>query len=309
MKRPEARWVDGPALAWGGTDQRRWTGLPLECEGWPGRWAGAAACSVLPLVKWFASGTLVRTSPLGTVASTPLEELTPSPPSTCLGTPGKLVVAGCSERSVSRLRGRRTPPDGCEQTFPGVCERALTFPPPFGCGPRLRERAWLDPDGGRSGGGATCRMEIVHHPSCNTDQGACRECEREAVWVTDTILPSGGVCPAWWKQTWHPNPGKEGADAETERVRKRRPDADGFSMSLRASPDLRCHYSDRDLSASADDRARKVVNYSSWRWSRGKPRWRLVVLLTCKSLVGSMYRGERPIEPPCSWFSPKFPSG
>lgn len=32
-------------------------------------------------------------------------------------------------------------------------------------------------------------------------------------------------------------------------------------------------------------------------------------MLTCKSFVKPGYRGERPIEPPSSWFRPKGPSG
>jgi len=32
-------------------------------------------------------------------------------------------------------------------------------------------------------------------------------------------------------------------------------------------------------------------------------------VLTCKSFVKPGYRGERPIEPPSSWFRPKGPSG
>ena len=41
----------------------------------------------------------------------------------------------------------------------------------------------------------------------------------------------------------------------------------------------------------------------------GKLRWRLVAVLTCKSIVKFGYRGERLIEPSSSWFPPKFPSG
>jgi len=54
---------------------------------------------------------------------------------------------------------------------------------------------------------------------------------------------------------------------------------------------------------------RKVVNYAWTRWSPGKPRWRPVAMLTCKSLVWFGYRSERLIEPPSSWFTSKFPSG
>ena len=33
------------------------------------------------------------------------------------------------------------------------------------------------------------------------------------------------------------------------------------------------------------------------------------MVLTCKSITGAGYRGERLIEPSSSWFLPKFPSG
>ena len=40
-----------------------------------------------------------------------------------------------------------------------------------------------------------------------------------------------------------------------------------------------------------------------------KGKGRTVAILTCKSIVGAGYRGERLIEPSSSWFLPKFPSG
>jgi len=63
------------------------------------------------------------------------------------------------------------------------------------------------------------------------------------------------------------------------------------------------------LSSSVPVWTRKVVNYAWTRWSRGKPRWRPVAMLTCKSLARFGYRSERLIEPPSSWFTSKFPSG
>ena len=54
---------------------------------------------------------------------------------------------------------------------------------------------------------------------------------------------------------------------------------------------------------------RKMVNYAWPGRSQGKPWWRTVAILTCKSIVGAGYRGERLIEPSSSWFLPKFPSG
>ena len=54
---------------------------------------------------------------------------------------------------------------------------------------------------------------------------------------------------------------------------------------------------------------RKMVNYAWPGWSQGKPWWRTVAILTCKSIVGAGHRGERLIEPSSSWFLPKFPSG
>ena len=63
------------------------------------------------------------------------------------------------------------------------------------------------------------------------------------------------------------------------------------------------------LSVSIHVGTRKMVNYAWIGWSRGKPRWRLVAVLTCKSIVKFGYRGERLIEPSSSWFPPKFPLG
>jgi len=63
------------------------------------------------------------------------------------------------------------------------------------------------------------------------------------------------------------------------------------------------------LSSSVPVWTRKVVNYAWTRWSPGKPRWRSVAMLTCKSLAWFGYRSERLIEPPSSWFMSKFPSG
>jgi len=63
------------------------------------------------------------------------------------------------------------------------------------------------------------------------------------------------------------------------------------------------------LSLSVPVWTRKVVNYAWTRWSPGKPRWRPVAMLTCKSLAWFGYRSERLIEPPSSWFTSKFPSG
>ena len=66
---------------------------------------------------------------------------------------------------------------------------------------------------------------------------------------------------------------------------------------------------DRAPSASTCGRTRKVVNYALLQRSRGKLRWKLDAVLTCKSFVRAWYRGERLIEPPSSWFPSKFPSG
>ena len=54
---------------------------------------------------------------------------------------------------------------------------------------------------------------------------------------------------------------------------------------------------------------RKMVNYAGVGQSQRKLWWRLVAVLTCKSLVELGYRGERLIEPSSSWFPPKFLSG
>ena len=61
--------------------------------------------------------------------------------------------------------------------------------------------------------------------------------------------------------------------------------------------------------SSAFARTRKMVNYARARRSRTKVRWRPVAILTGKSIVRLGYRGERPIEPSSSWFTPKLPSG
>ena len=66
---------------------------------------------------------------------------------------------------------------------------------------------------------------------------------------------------------------------------------------------------ERGLSMSISVRTRKMVNYACEGQSLRKLRWRLVAILTCKSFVIHVYRGERLIEPSSSWFPPKFPSG
>ena len=53
---------------------------------------------------------------------------------------------------------------------------------------------------------------------------------------------------------------------------------------------------------------RKMVSYARGGSSQRKLWWRLVAVLTCKSIVTSGYRGERLIEPFSSWFPPKFSS-
>ena len=67
--------------------------------------------------------------------------------------------------------------------------------------------------------------------------------------------------------------------------------------------------SERGLSMSVEVRTRKMVNYAWSGWSQGKPWWKSVEILTCKSIFGTGYRGERLIEPSSSWFPPKFPPG
>ena len=65
----------------------------------------------------------------------------------------------------------------------------------------------------------------------------------------------------------------------------------------------------RDSSMSVPVGTRKMVNYAWIGWSQRKLWWKLVAVLTCKSIVKFGYRGERLIEPSSSWFPPKFPSG
>jgi len=62
-------------------------------------------------------------------------------------------------------------------------------------------------------------------------------------------------------------------------------------------------------SKSIDAETRKMVIYEWVGWSQGKLWWKLVGILTCKSILKLAYRGERLIEPLSSWFPPKFPSG
>ena len=71
----------------------------------------------------------------------------------------------------------------------------------------------------------------------------------------------------------------------------------------------RLQFSERGLSVSTPVGTRKMVNYIWGGWSQGKPWWRLVAILTCKSFVTLGHRGERLIELSSSWFPSKFPSG
>jgi len=64
-----------------------------------------------------------------------------------------------------------------------------------------------------------------------------------------------------------------------------------------------------DALALTPSGTRKMVNYARAGRSQAKAWWRPAVVLTCKSLIGLGYRGERLIEPSGSWFPPKFPSG
>ena len=65
----------------------------------------------------------------------------------------------------------------------------------------------------------------------------------------------------------------------------------------------------KGLSVSTYVGTRKMMTYAWIERSQGKLWWRLVAILTCKSIVKFGYRGERLIEPSSSWFPPKFPSG
>ena len=65
----------------------------------------------------------------------------------------------------------------------------------------------------------------------------------------------------------------------------------------------------KGLSTSIPVGTRKMVNYAWAGRSQRKLWWRLVDVLTCKSLFGLGYRGERLIELSSSWFPPKFPPG
>lgn len=58
--------------------------------------------------------------------------------------------------------------------------------------------------------------------------------------------------------------------------------------------------------SSNNEWTRKVVNYSWKGISQGKPWQMTYVILTCNSFILFENRGERPIEPPSSWFLSKF---
>ena len=83
----------------------------------------------------------------------------------------------------------------------------------------------------------------------------------------------------------------------------------GWGVIFRAQPRRFLLASPKGSSKSIPVRTRKMVNYAWPGWSQGKPWWRTVEILTCKSIFGAGYRGERLIEPSSSWFLPKFPSG
>ena len=51
-----------------------------------------------------------------------------------------------------------------------------------------------------------------------------------------------------------------------------------------------------------------MVNYASEGESLKKFGWMPIAVLTCKSFVSQLYRGERLIELSGSWFSSKFTS-
>ena len=79
------------------------------------------------------------------------------------------------------------------------------------------------------------------------------------------------------------------------------------SKTSATSTRLKVFASGRSLSDNVE--TRKMVNYACAGWSQRKLWWRTAAVLTCKSIVGHEYRGERLIEPSSSWFPPKFPSG
>ncbi|KDP20462.1 hypothetical protein JCGZ_06007 [Jatropha curcas] len=81
----------------------------------------------------------------------------------------------------------------------------------------------------------------------------------------------------------------------------------GGSSHERTVDRSRC--SRKDLSTSMAGGTRKMLNYAWIGRSQKKFWWRLVVVLTCKSMTKSAYGGERPIEASSSWFLSKFPSG
>ena len=93
-----------------------------------------------------------------------------------------------------------------------------------------------------------------------------------------------------------------GWQAHTRNESKRRCDPSGCSID-------RSWLSMIDLSKSIFARTRKMVNYAWIGWSQRKLWWRLVAVLTCKSIVKFGHRGERLIELSNGWFPPKFPSG
>jgi len=82
---------------------------------------------------------------------------------------------------------------------------------------------------------------------------------------------------------------------------------DGVSLALAPSTEPEAH--PKVLSGSVHVETRKIANYACIGRSQKKFWWRLVAVLTCKSIVKCAYSGERLIELSSSWFPSKFPSG
>jgi len=65
----------------------------------------------------------------------------------------------------------------------------------------------------------------------------------------------------------------------------------------------------KNLSKIRTVSTRKMMSYARIGRSLKKLRWRSDIVLTCKSLVESWYRGEILIESFSCWFLSKFPPG
>jgi len=114
-----------------------------------------------------------------------------------------------------------------------------------------------------------------YRPVLNTDQGV------------QTVRKSQGV----------PYTVPKGANESKRYSFVRWAHLDSFLMSVLTCPKGPFHLNLEVELMSVQDETRKMVIYSCQGRSQEKFWWKLVTVLTCKLLVWSVCRGERPIEP------------